>query len=403
MGCGHGQATYGYRHLQGGKPGEFEIDPKTSEIVRRIFTEYASEISVRDIAKGLTRDGVYAWGHQALLGGGDGGILSNRLYIGESIWGKQYSVKDLDTHKTSHRWRPESEWIKVPVPHLRIIDQQLWDSVQRLRQSRQPLSVSGEVVVRRPIVRNKTHLLSGLLRCGQCNGPMIMASVSKGDRYERCAAAHMKSTCTHGRRYMIDKLKHLVVENLCATPDPEFEARQKRAYNLQFAKMARDDSGGERADIEKQIAKLKIQQQRISDLITDGDIDVDVAALKAKLKAKEIEPAGLAERLRRLAGENVITLPNAYDAYRKNVETLHRRLIDEIDDPSEAVRIAFRNLMDSIVVQPTLKGEPYVVDAYGSLAASAIDLFPKTRSVQEIVAAEGVPDAAMAASKVTPY
>jgi len=111
---------------------------------------------------------------------------------------------------------------------------------------------------------------------------------------------------------------------------------------------------------------------------------------------------GLVERLRRLGGENVIQLPNAFDAYLKNVKNMQRRLIEEIDDPSEALRIAFRNVMDSIIIQPSVRGEPYVVDAYGHFAAGEIDLFPEPRSVGEIVLAEGVPSAAIASRKVTP-
>jgi DNA invertase Pin-like site-specific DNA recombinase len=403
LGLRPGQLTYGYRYVKDGKPGEFEIDPVTSKIVRRIFTEYVSGASARAIAIGLTRDkipspkkrGGNAWGHAAFLGGEHGGIISNRLYVGESVWGRQYTVKDPDTNKQLKRWHPESEWVVTSVPALRIIDQHLWDAAQQLRDSR---SVKNEV--RPTITRNFEHLLSGLLRCGQCNGNMVIASVSRGKRYVKCGSAHMKSACGHQRSYDIDKLKKLVIDNMSQT-DPEFAAREKRAYNLRFAEMAKNGNSGERAEIEKQIAKLKIQQSRISDLITDGDIEVDVAVLKAKIKAKELERVGLTERLRRLGGENVVQLPNAYDAYRKNVELLHRRLIDEIDEPGAATRIAFANVIDSIVVQPTAKGEGYIVDAFGRLAASEIELFPKTRSIKEIVAAEGLPAAAIAYGKVT--
>jgi site-specific DNA recombinase len=402
LGLRPGQLTYGYRLVAGGKPGEWEIDPEKAKIVRRIFTEYANEVGVRDIAVGLTRDGIptpkvrggVAWGHQAFLGGGDGGMLTNRLYIGESVWGKQYIVKDLDTHKANKRWRPESEWIVTAVPHLRIISQELWDKVQRLRESRTTKHGPGDLLIRPTVNRNRDHLLSGLLKCGQCSSRMIICSVSRGNRFVKCGAAHMKNACDHQRQYDIDKLKKIVIDNLVKPDDPEFEARQKRAYNLRFAKAAKHDNGGERASIEKQIAKLKMQQGRISDLITDGDLDVDVPALKAKFKAKELERDGLVERLRRLAGENVVPLPNAYDAYRKNVQEMHRRLIDEIEDG--VTRMMFHNLIDSIVVWPVAKGEQYVIDGYGRLPADSI-------KKEKTTAAKGLPRAAMATRKVTPY
>jgi len=279
LGLRPGQLTYGYKLVEGGRPGEWEIDPEKAKIVQRIFREYVAEVSVRDIAVGLTRDkiptpkkrGGTAWGHQAFLGGGDGGMLSNRLYAGESVYGRQYFVKDHDTHKTSKRWRPESEWIVTPVPHLQIVDSKTWDAAQRLRASRQPLKVSGEVVIRQTVLRNKGHLLAGLLGCGKCGGKMISSNVSRGRTCVKCASAHLKTSCDHRRAYDIDKLKKIVVDNYCAD-DPEFEALMRRAYNLQFSKSARRDNDDERAEVEGQIAKLKIQQARIADLIIDATL-----------------------------------------------------------------------------------------------------------------------------------
>jgi hypothetical protein len=60
---------------------------------------------------------------------------------------------------------------------------------------------------------------------------------------------------------------------------------------------------------------------------------------------------------------------------------------------------AFRNLMNSIVVQPTGYRQPYVVDAYGRLSAiMGVNLFPTARSGEEIVAEEGVRSAVISAN-----
>jgi hypothetical protein len=108
----------------------------------------------------------------------------------------------------------------------------------------------------------------------------------------------------------------------------------------------------------------------------DGDLAVDVPAMKARLKAKEVERAKLVERLRRLGGDNIVQLPNAYDAYRANGRDLGKRLLDEIDRPSEALH----NYIDHLVIQPSASGD-YVVDAYAKVN----------------------PDGPIAISKGTPY
>jgi hypothetical protein len=117
------------------------------------------------------------------------------------------------------------------------------------------------------------------------------------------------------------------------------------------------------------------------------------------LEAKETERVGLIERVRLLGASNVVTLhPQVIDTYRQNVEKLHGALTAETVDPG--IVSAFRNLMDSIVVQPTGYRQPYVVDAYGRLSAiMGVNLFPTARSGAEIVAEEGVSAAAIPATK----
>lgn len=92
-----GAYAYGYR-LKPGAPGERLIDKSEAKIVLRIFKEYASGRSTREIAADLTREGVLSpgatrhknkagrttWNHQSITGGGHGrGILDNKLYISE--------------------------------------------------------------------------------------------------------------------------------------------------------------------------------------------------------------------------------------------------------------------------------------------------------------------------------
>ena len=98
-----GIVTYGYKSVAG-KPGEREIDPDKAAVVRRIFAEYAKGVSPRDIALGLTRDGIAspngaeAWSQQTVMGGGArGGMIGNRIYIGELTYNKYHTVRDPET------------------------------------------------------------------------------------------------------------------------------------------------------------------------------------------------------------------------------------------------------------------------------------------------------------------
>lgn len=55
------------------------------------------------------------------------GILNNELYIGKLVCNR---LKDPDTGKRVSRLNPKTDWVVNDVPHLCIVDQNLWDAVK---------------------------------------------------------------------------------------------------------------------------------------------------------------------------------------------------------------------------------------------------------------------------------
>jgi len=399
-----GTVTYGYDRVEV-SPGIFKpavrvINEQQAEIVRRIFTEYANGSSPRKIAAGLTRDGIPTpgggaeWNHQSLVSGGGkkrGGILGNRLYIGELIWNQQFTVKDPDTGTASKRARPQSEHTVVPVPRLRIIDQKLWEAALAVREGRAvaKFGPTGKVTSR-PVIARSPHLLAGLLRCGVCNGHMIITKMSVGKRFVTCAAAHQRSACSHSKSYVMDSLKDLVLDGMRnRLTEPKALTRAAQRFHAEYAAQSKKEVV-ERNDVEKQRNRLEIQIGRLVAAIADSD--EPLPALLESLKTKETERVGLEERLKQIkATSNVVALhPNVIKDYQANVEKLHQSLMRSPD--SQENRLAFHNMIDSIVVHPTAYREPYEVSVYGRLSAMlGVDLFPTARSNAEIIAAEGLP------------
>jgi hypothetical protein len=216
-----GARVYGYRCIPG-KPGEREVDPEQAAIVRRIFAEYAAGKSPRKIAGDLTREGVTSpggstvWSNQCLTGGRvRQGMLGNRIYIGEIHWNRTRVWRDPETEAEVRRSTPAENHMLVPVPHLRIVPQELWDAANAVRSERaqQKFGPSGKAVRAAPVVARKEHLLAGLLRCGECGGKMriYVTSATKGTRVA-CAAAKDRSTCEHGKTYHLETLEGGVLE-----------------------------------------------------------------------------------------------------------------------------------------------------------------------------------------------
>lgn len=394
-----GTVTYGYRSVPG-KPGERVIDDDHAKIVRRIFTEYAAGISPRVIAAGLTNEGIptpggaRAWNHQSFCGGHiKHGMIGNKLYIGEIEWNATRTVMNPDTGSRTKRAAPKEDLLTVAAPHLRIVDQPLWEAANRVRYARakHKFGPEGKTPKLAKVISRHNYLTAGLLRCGTCGGHMIVVMKAVGKypgRRVACAVASQNGTCEHRKTYDLDTLQSVVIDNMQEKlVGPEMVQEAKREFHRRWAELQKTRGGA--AAIRKQLNRAQVQIDRIVSAIRDSDIPIQ--ELTAQLRPLEAERSGLAERLRLAEAEgNVVELhPKAMDAFKSNVERLHEALSGGPVTP--VAKAAFRNLIDSIVVHPTGKRMPYEVDVYGRLGAfSGINLFPENRSAGEILKSEGI-------------
>jgi hypothetical protein len=380
--------------------GKREIDPEQAEVVRRIFREYAAGVSPRAIAIGLTRDCVTApdgskiWKHQTFIGsitgGRTGGMISNRLYVGELVWNSMKQVKNPETGKRTRRPGNPDDLMVIPVAELQIIDRELWDAAQQVRRERAAANGAAQGLQRHVRSTAKPRLLNGLLKCGVCNGHMVAAMQSSdGTPRAVCDAAHRRNTCEHRKSYDMTMLEKVVLDGMRDhLTDPKAVAEATRQFHAEYAARQRKNSTDE-GEATRRLNKLTVQIQRLTDAITDSD--VPVKELVERLKALETERAGLTERLRLIKAEtNVVTLhPTALDAYRVNVEKMHAALTG--GGMTGENLAAFRNLIDCVVVHPTKARAPYEVTPYARVGAMlGIEVFPAVRTPAQIIEQEGI-------------
>jgi hypothetical protein len=196
----------------------------------------------------------------------------------------------------------------------------------------------------------------------------------------------------HGKTYELAKLTALAVDSMCShLTDPEFIKEKARAKTVEFARLEKENGSARQAAM-KQRDRLDIQIKKLVRVLEEED-DMPKELL-ASLKAKEIERKGLEERIRLLGAEsNVTTLhPNVIKSFGKSIETLHAKLKRNPEDAE--CRMAFGNIIDSIIVHPTGRAQPYDISLYARLSAiMGVELFPRPRTNKEIVAAEGLPRA----------
>lgn len=187
-GASAGGLPYGYRVTT---TGERAIDPQQADTVRRIHDEYQRGKSPRSIARALSSDGVppprgKAWSPSAIHGDVQRGIgiLANPIYAGRMIWNRSHWVKHPDTGRRLRRERPESDWIIVDKPELAILDDATWNATQHCLHTRGRATTGGRH--RGGPGRPARHLLSGILHCADCGGPIVVINA----RCYGCARHH---------------------------------------------------------------------------------------------------------------------------------------------------------------------------------------------------------------------
>ena len=242
----------------------------------------------------------------------------------------------------------------MPVPHLRIIDQDLWDSAQALRVSRS--RQTSRPAYRKSIV---SHMLSGKLTCGTCGGSMKIVWSQAGEHSRvGCTSARNKGVCTNSKSYDLVEIEATVLHGVKHNLDVEALMAYTEGAHKEWAKRQRA-STVERDKVERDLNRSKEKIDRIVTAIADGDTP---KPLMEKLRALELEHAGLKGKLEQFGPDrNVVTLhPTVIQKFRINLEKLHDQLTNmKLTDAQAApFRTAFSNVFDRVVVHPTGKRKP---------------------------------------------
>ena len=159
------------------------VNPETCGIVKRIFQMRDSGVALGAIASQLNEEGIPSPARYLWLKGlskeerhkdsywdrtNVKRLLTNKMYLGMLVYGKERTsfAKGIKRQRV-----PESEWKYVPNAHEAIIDQELFDSVQRkLEGAKQDfLNMTGINEDYQP-----ENLFRGRIHCSDCGRAMKM-------------------------------------------------------------------------------------------------------------------------------------------------------------------------------------------------------------------------------------
>jgi DNA invertase Pin-like site-specific DNA recombinase len=381
--CGS-TASFGYRWRielddRQRRSRHLEPDPSTAPIARELFDRYADGQSIRSLCRWLDtvsptpgqlegrapRGRTYGkWLDGTLLR-----IFRNEVYLGRIAFGKRRIKKRLDGGCIDRRM-PRDTWELYDNAHPALVDQDLWDRVQRRLSSQ---------VQNRPRGDRPPNILGRLARCASCGGHLAIERNNNGLLYFNCRGWRRFKLGGEGCRGIIrfDVVERQAIAQLAAAlrpgtgdlyvmqhdgkgnvtrPDPLALERAVRRYNQHL------DNGPnlEALPIRRLITDLEAQQGRLVDALALGQGAVPLLKRLAELDDR------LARERRRL--EEVTALVTArlkpldYDDVARDAQELAEALTR---NDSEQLRKLFPKLVSQVRIDLTQR---HVEDGFGAVA-----------------------------------
>jgi site-specific DNA recombinase len=257
-----GRTPYGFNPIKTIEDGKavverWEIDEAKAEVIREMARLAVEEnMGFLAIANALNDKGyrTSAGGHW--VGASVHVILRNPVLNGTMAYGRR--------GKKKANVAEEQALIRVEGVFPEILSNEEWAALQQ------------RLDIRREHSRGATHkseyLLSGILRCGHCGGPMIgkMTSTYKGKGYPRyyCSNAQKsRESCAYYNGHAAPKLEAAILEHLGQYSNP------KKVKELL-------DADGRR-DIKKREAELKRVEKQLG--VIEADFAKNLDLLKREL------------------------------------------------------------------------------------------------------------------------
>lgn len=213
---------YGYLKSEQDK-NQWVVDPVAAPIVQRIYRMAMEGKGPYQIANILSNEHIeipayyhqklgiglwktreikspYRWGSSTIVH-----ILTNPSYLGHTC---NFKTRKHFKDKKSH-YVDQDQWNIIKDTHEPIIDQETYDTVQRMRAS----------IRRDPDGWGEVHPLAGLLYCADCGSPMYIHRTGNGNRTANFSCSGygkvpVGSKCASGHWVNADSIMKLIQETL---------------------------------------------------------------------------------------------------------------------------------------------------------------------------------------------
>ena len=330
------RTAYGYRRVPRNAttgPAHWEIYEPEAAVVRRIFTDRASGLTVREICRQLNTDrvpspsGKPTWGHSTLCR-----LLRNEAYIGRVYFNRTETVPDKrPTKRTRQIPRAREDWIPIEVP--RIVTDEIFEAASKVSTDNSKWSP------RR--AEPGEWLLRGLVCCGTCgvgtNCHKMQGRNGTWHRYYycrnhdpiraggedlRCRERNIRADALD--RFVFDQIKDVLLH-------PDLLVSGERAVTVSTPIPDDELLAAELARLDRKIDAAEAERRRLIDIYQAGlvelpDLQRRAAEVAARLRDLHAKQASLAQHRATLARDNQL---------RRRVHDFAgrvRSIIDQLDN-----------------------------------------------------------------------
>ena len=326
-----------------------EIDPEAAEWTRRGAKMIAHEgKSAIDVARLFNEHKV--GGKQTWTDGRVRQHYRREKLVGKDVFRKTKQVLDRQTGKKRVVHLPETDWIVRDVPHLRILSDELADSVKQ-KLGLGAASFGSKAKDRRKKVHRVDLYPKVLIRpiCGCCGSPMILGrSAGKYQSFFCFNAINGVKGCTNRGYKSARIIDEAVLGAVMATLFTDgFIADLTADVNARLAELARQPIPSTKK-LEQEIANEDRQLKRLTDRLDKIDgTHLDVVIAKAEEMGRQL--AAKRERLKELqrAGRR----PKVKSVREQEVVALLSHLRDLLQGDVAMAAQVLKALVGDVVIQ----------------------------------------------------
>ena len=283
-----GPAPYGYTL----KDNKLYINEDEAELVRLIYDKYVNTtIGYSGIAKYLNLQGIKKvvrtdrmieeWSaHFINL------ILENPVYCGKIAYGRR-TLEKVKGKKNEYKRINATDYITVDGLHESLVSEEIWNKAQDKRQA------TGQKFASK-YGKDRTHLLTGLLKCPVCGGPMYANRHcwTKKDGTYKEVGYYVCGRNKHDRGKFCDykaDLKKSVIEPLV------IEAVKEIVSEKYFAQAIKDRIGSisKNDDIDKEIKNFENRLNEIELNKARLEKEIDTLPFDTKFRERKLHDMNL--------------------------------------------------------------------------------------------------------------